>query len=77
MSRNAGSKSRPGVSTQARSNVTGDPTARGGRTGWVQAWRAWTGCGDGGQVDLIIDLQARETWLLPAEETNIIPRSAR
>lgn len=77
MSRNAGSKSRSGVSTQARSNVTGDPTVRGGCNGCVQAWRAWAGCGDGGQVDLIIDPQARETWLLPADETNIPPRSAR
>jgi hypothetical protein len=41
----------------------------------VQAWRAWAGCGDGGQVHLIIDPPAQQLWLLPADEANINPRS--
>lgn len=34
----------------------------------VQAWRAWSGCGDGRPVYLIIDPRAREVWLLPARD---------
>lgn len=41
----------------------------------VQAWRAWTDCGDGEQVHLILDRRAQQLWLLPADEPHIDPRS--
>ena len=41
----------------------------------IQAWRAWTDCGDGGQVHLILDRQAQQLWLLPSDESHIDPRS--
>ncbi len=41
----------------------------------VQAWRAWAGCGDGGQVHLIIDPPAQQVWLLPADDIHYDPRS--
>jgi hypothetical protein len=41
----------------------------------VQAWRAWSDCGDGGRVHLILDRQAQQLWLLPSDETLIDPRS--
>jgi hypothetical protein len=43
----------------------------------VQAWCAWADCGDGGQVNLIIDSPARQIWLWPADEHNNIPRSVQ
>jgi len=48
-----------------------------GRDRQVQAWRAWAGCGDGGQVHLIIDSPARQIWLWPADEPNSTPRSVQ
>jgi hypothetical protein len=41
----------------------------------VQAWRAWADCGDGRQVHLILDPQAQQVWLLPADDTHLDPRS--
>jgi hypothetical protein len=41
----------------------------------VQAWCAWSDCGDGGRVHLILDRQAQQLWLLPSDETLIDPRS--
>jgi hypothetical protein len=41
----------------------------------LQAWRAWAGCGDGGQVHLIIDPPAHEVWLLPGGDMKTGPRS--
>jgi len=41
----------------------------------VQAWRAWSDCGDGRQIHLILDRQAQQVWLLPSDETLIDPRS--
>ena len=41
----------------------------------VQAWRAWSDCGDGGCVHLILDRQAQQLWLLPSDETLVDPRS--
>jgi len=41
----------------------------------VEAWRAWAGCGDGGQVHLIIDPPAQQVWLLPADDNSTTPRS--
>jgi hypothetical protein len=41
----------------------------------IQAWRAWSDCGDGGRVHLILDRQAQQLWLLPSDETLIDPRS--
>jgi hypothetical protein len=41
----------------------------------VQAWRAWSDCGDGAQIQLIIDPSARQVWLLRAGEPKTDPRS--
>ncbi len=41
----------------------------------VQAWRAWSCCGDGNQIHLIIDPQAQQVWLLPADDYTNPPRS--
>jgi hypothetical protein len=41
----------------------------------LQSWRAWSGCGDGAQLDLVIDPAAGQVWLLPAEETPMHARS--
>ena len=41
----------------------------------LQTWRAWSGCGDGGQLHLVIDPAAGQVWLLPAEETPMPTRS--
>lgn len=43
----------------------------------LQAWRAWSGCGDGRQVHLIIDPRAQQVWLLPAEDAARPSRSVR
>lgn len=41
----------------------------------LQAWRAWSGCGDGVQLHLVLDPAAGQVWLLPAEETFVHARS--
>ena len=41
----------------------------------LQSWRAWSGCGDGAQLHLVIDPAAGQVWLLPAEETPMHARS--
>jgi hypothetical protein len=41
----------------------------------VQSWRAWSGCGDGAQLHLVIDSAAGQVWLLPAEEAPMHARS--
>lgn len=51
------------------------PPVSNGPDRCVQAWHAWAGCGDGGQVHLIIDPPARQVWLWPADESNYTPRS--
>jgi len=43
----------------------------------VQAWHAWSACGDGAQVHLIIDPTARQVWLLQAGEPNTDRRSVQ
>jgi len=43
----------------------------------VQAWRAWSCCGDGHQIHLIIDPQAQQVWLLPADDYTNPPRSVQ
>jgi hypothetical protein len=53
------------------------PHVSNGPDRYVQAWRAWADCGDGGQVHLIIDPPARRVWLLPADESNYTPRSVQ
>jgi hypothetical protein len=45
--------------------------------GHVQAWRAWSGCGDGGEVLLIIDPPARQVWSISDDEIDRIPRSVQ
>jgi len=41
----------------------------------LQSWRAWSGCGDGAQLHVVIDPAAGQVWLLPAEEAPIRARS--
>ena len=43
----------------------------------VQAWRAWSDCGDGDQVQLVLDRSARQVRLLPAEAYPATTRSVR
>lgn len=52
-----------------------DAPVRSGPERHVEAWRAWSDCGDGGRVHLILDRQAQQLWLLPSDETLIDPRS--
>lgn len=48
---------------------------RSGPERHVEAWRAWAGCGDGGQVHLIIDPPAQQVRLLPADDYSTTSRS--
>jgi len=41
----------------------------------LQSWRAWSGCGDGAQLHLVLGPAAGQMWLLPAEETPMHARS--
>lgn len=41
----------------------------------LQSWRAWSGCGDGVQLHLVLDPAVGQVWLLPAEETPMDARS--
>jgi len=52
---------------------TGHPASAGAAP--LQSWRAWSGCGDGAQLHLVIDPAAGQVWLLPAEETPMHARS--
>ena len=66
---------RPATSCRAVINHHEGVPVCSGSESHVQAWRAWTGCGDGGQVHLIIDPPAKQVWLLPAGEPKPDPRS--
>ena len=41
----------------------------------LQSWRAWSECGDGAQLHLVIDPAAGQVWLLPADGTPTQARS--
>lgn len=41
----------------------------------LQSWRAWSECGDGVRLHLVLDPAAGQVWLLPAEETLVHARS--
>jgi len=62
-----------GIDRGVGRRATGNPA--GARAGAIQSWRAWSGCGDGAQLHLVIDAAAGKVWLLPAGESPMRARS--
>ena len=61
-----------GTAEPAVRNRTGDQAYAAAP---LQSWCAWSECGDGAQLHLVIDPAAGQVWLLPAEGTPTQARS--